>query len=160
MKEFVVLGLLRISMGFIFLWAFLDKTFGLGFSTISEKSWINGTSPTLGFLKNASYGPLKIFYNAIAGNITVDWLFMLGLLLIGLCLILGIGIRIASISGIVMMLLMWSSMFLPKNNPLIDEHIIYAIIFVLLILFDSGNYFGLGKKWKNFRFVKKYKFLK
>ena len=29
----IVLAVLRIVVGFIFLWTFLDKTFGLGFST-------------------------------------------------------------------------------------------------------------------------------
>ena len=31
---------IRIAMGFIFLWAFLDKVFGLGFATTSDKSWL------------------------------------------------------------------------------------------------------------------------
>ena len=54
-------GLLRIAMGWIFLWAFLDKCFGLGFATGrdpetgaidfgSADAWINGGSPTEGFL--------------------------------------------------------------------------------------------------------------
>ena len=33
------LAVLRYATGFIFLWAFLDKTFGLGFSTPVERAW-------------------------------------------------------------------------------------------------------------------------
>jgi len=38
-----ILGILRISFGLIFLWAFFDKLFGLGFATASDKSWIAET---------------------------------------------------------------------------------------------------------------------
>src|ERR1044072_1320309 len=41
---------LRLLTGFAFLWAFLDKTFGLGYATPSGKGWIDGGSPTKGFL--------------------------------------------------------------------------------------------------------------
>ena len=37
---------LRIALGFVFLWTFLDKTFGLGFATPAEKAWVTGASPT------------------------------------------------------------------------------------------------------------------
>ena len=40
----------RVLLGFEFLWAFLDKTFGLGYATPSARAWINGGSPTKGFL--------------------------------------------------------------------------------------------------------------
>ncbi|MBA9050098.1 hypothetical protein BJ996_006829 [Streptomyces phaeogriseichromatogenes] len=36
----------RILTGFVFLWAFLDKTFGLGYATASGNAWIDGMSPT------------------------------------------------------------------------------------------------------------------
>lgn len=46
-------GLLRLGMGWIFFWAFIDKVFGLGFATATGKGWIDGVSPTFGFLKFA-----------------------------------------------------------------------------------------------------------
>ncbi len=49
---------LRLSLGFLFLWAFLDKTFGLGYSTPSAHAWIRGGSPPKGFLSGANVGPL------------------------------------------------------------------------------------------------------
>lgn len=75
-------------MAFIFLWAFVDKTFGLGFTTLAEKSWINGGSPTTGFLTFATKGPMAEFFKGLAGMAVVDWLFMLGLLFVGLTLLL------------------------------------------------------------------------
>jgi hypothetical protein len=53
----ISLAVLRVSMGFVFLWAFLDKTFGLHYATPSAKAWIHGGSPTQGFLKSVDVGP-------------------------------------------------------------------------------------------------------
>ncbi|MEV4461832.1 hypothetical protein AB0J39_38970, partial [Microbispora sp. NPDC049633] len=44
----------RIAIGWVFLWAFLDKTFGFGFATPAAKAWTNGASPTTGFLKGTA----------------------------------------------------------------------------------------------------------
>src|SRR3990167_9560357 len=90
-----IIAVLRLAMGGTFLLAFLDKLFGLGFATEAGKSWLDGISPTAGFLEFATSGPLAPFYQAIAGNVFVDWLFMGGLLLMGVTLLLGIGVRIA-----------------------------------------------------------------
>ena len=91
-------ALLRIGLGWIFLWAFIDKVFGLGFATEAGKHWLTGASPTMGFLKFGTKGPLAGVFQAMAGSPVVDWLFMLGLLLIGLALILGIGMKIAVVN--------------------------------------------------------------
>ncbi len=87
----IAIAALRVSLGFVFLWAFLDKTFGLGYATPNEKSWISGGSPTKGFLSHVDVGPLQSAFNNIAGTWWADWLFMLGLLTIGVALILGSG---------------------------------------------------------------------
>lgn len=156
-REKYIWALLRIGMGWIFLWAFLDKTFGLGFSTALEKAWINGISPTIGFLKFATIGPFASFYQEVAGNPIIDWIFMLGLLLIGVALILGIGVKIAGYSGALMFFLMYTAGFLPpKNNPFLDEHLIYIIIMIGLTITKSGDTLGLGKLWKKMKFVKRY----
>lgn len=39
------------------LWAFLDKTFGLGYSTRVAKAWVNGGSPTKGFPRGGGQEP-------------------------------------------------------------------------------------------------------
>ncbi len=145
-----------MALGWIFLWAFLDKLFGLGFSTAKSSSWIAGGSPTLGFLKNAVTGPLAGFYHGIAGNPIVDWLFMLGLLAVGLLLMLGVAIRFASAIGIAMLALMYSALLLPTTNPFLDEHLIYILILAALYISEPGEFLGLGKWWKNYVFAKKF----
>ncbi|WP_240190889.1 hypothetical protein [Aeromicrobium sp. YIM 150415] len=155
----VLLGLARLSMGWMFLWAFLDKTFGLGFSTDRADSWVNGGSPTAGFLGHATTGPLADFYQGLGGQAWVDWLFMIGLLGIGLALMLGIGVNIASVSGAVMLVLMWSAMLWPATNPFMDEHLVQALLLGILALTASGRYLGLGRMWENLPVVKKNRWL-
>ncbi len=119
---------LRISMGFIFLWAFLDKTFGLGFATTVENAWIHGGSPTRGFLSFATKGPFAEIFQSLAGMPVVDWLFMLGLLGVGVALIFNKYIKWAALVGSVMLLLIYLAVLPPENNPLIDDHIIYILV--------------------------------
>lgn len=125
---------LRFVMSFIFLWAFLDKTFGLGFATASNNAWINGGSPTSGFLANAVQGPFASIFNNLSGLAVVDWLFMLGLLFVGLTLLLNRYVWLGAIAGITMMMLMWLSLLFPENNPIIDEHIVYALVLAVLAI--------------------------
>lgn len=82
-------GLTRPALGWVLLCAFLDKTIGLGYSTESRDAWTNGGSPTFGFLTFGATGPFEEFYNSIAGDAWADWLFMLGILAIGVALIVG-----------------------------------------------------------------------
>ena len=103
------LAIVRVVLGVEFLWAFLDKTFGLGYATPAARAWVNGGSPTKGFLSRVAVGPLEGTFHAIAGAAWADWLFMAGLLGIGLALVFGIGLRIAAVSGTLMMLLMWAA---------------------------------------------------
>ena len=116
----MVWGLLRMAVGWIFLWGFLDKLVGLGFATEVGKGWVNGGSPTFGFLNFASKGPFAGFYHGLAGNAVVDWLFMLGLLAIGLPLVLGIGVRIAASIGVVMLLMMYTAGFMPPEHKQVE----------------------------------------
>ncbi|MBP6855004.1 MAG: hypothetical protein KBD26_01480 [Candidatus Pacebacteria bacterium] len=119
---------LRLLMGFIFLWAFLDKTFGLGFATTADKAWILGGSPTSGFLTHAVVGPFATFFNSLAGVAIVDWLFMLGLLFVGVTLILNKYVKWGALAGIVMLILMYLALLFPENNPFVDDHIVYAVL--------------------------------
>src|SRR5512138_1326803 len=62
------LAVLRVSLGFVFLWAFLDKTFGFGYATPAAKAWINGGSPTKGFLSSVAVGPFEATFHSWAGT--------------------------------------------------------------------------------------------
>lgn len=159
MKKEHFLGLLRIFLGWIFIWSFFDKLVGFGFATSSENAWINGGSPTYGFLANAVQGPFATLFNSIAGNVFIDWIFMIGILFIGSALILGVGTKIATYSGSLLFFFMWIAVLPPEHNPLIDEHIIYILALFVLERFNAGDYLGFGRKWKKLKFVKRNKWL-
>ncbi|MFZ3011557.1 MAG: hypothetical protein WA060_00975 [Minisyncoccia bacterium] len=137
-KQKIILVALRLAMGFIFLWAFIDKTFGLGFATPANKAWINGGSPTSGFLSSAVKGPLADFFHSLAGVVAVDWMFMAGLLFVGLTLIFNKYVKWGAVAGAVMLLLMYLALLWPENNPVIDDHVIYALV-LMLIFFKRDN---------------------
>ena len=155
-----VLAGLRIALGWVFLWAFLDKLFGLGFSTPSERAWINGGSPTAGFLGKGVSGPFEGFYHSIAGATWADTLFMIALLAIGTALILGIGLRVAAIAGGLLLVMMWTAVLPPENNPFMDDHLIYAGVLVALALTAAGDTLGLGKLWAKLPLVQRLPWLK
>ena len=153
--------LLRLSMGWLFLWGFLDKTFGLNFATTPEDAWLAGGSPTYGFLSYATKGPFAGMYQSIAGNPIVDWLFMLGLLGVGVAFLLGIMMKFSGYVGAFMMLLMYTAGFLPpEHNPFMDEHLVYPLIFLVIPMTNCGYSFSLSKWWTATKLVKKYPLLK
>jgi thiosulfate dehydrogenase [quinone] large subunit len=123
---------LRFVMAFIFLWAFFDKVFGLGFATTSDKAWINGGSPTMGFLSFGTKGPFGELFKSLAGNPLVDWMFMIGLLFVGLTLLFNKYLFWGAIAGVIMMVLMWLATLFPENNPIVDEHVVYALVLFIL----------------------------
>ncbi len=156
----ISLAVLRLATGFIFLWAFLDKTFGLGFSTPAERAWINGGTPSQGFLTSESVvGPLKSFFASIASPAT-DLFFMLGMLGIGAAVMLGIGLRISAVAGTIIMILMYLAEWpftanAGSTNPLVDYHIIYALALIVIAALAAGDTFGFGRTWKRLTLVQR-----
>ncbi len=155
----LALALARLSIGWVFLWAFFDKLLALGVATSRDQetgvvdwfgptAWINGGSPTEGFLGNATKGPLAGLYSSFAGAAWADWLFMAGLLGIGAGLMLGIAMRLSCGFGALLLLLMWSAALPPDNNPFMDDHIVYALVLVALALAHAGRTLGLGRLWE------------
>ena len=171
-KGGVFWGLSRIAIGWVFLWAFLDKLFALGFTTgrledggidffAKDVAWLNGGSPTAGFLEFGTKGPFKDLYAGLAGQVWVDWVYMLSMLLIGLALILGIGTRLAAIGGIVWMALFYTASGIwPEHNPFVDEHVVYSIVLAGIAYVAAGRYLGFGKYWEKVPLVKRYPILK
>ena len=151
------LAVLRIVLGLTFLWAFFDKLLALGYHTgydqegnldrFGDAAWINGGSPTEGFLKFGADGPFEGFYHSLAGTAFADWAFMLGLLGIGVALTFGVGVRIAGYAGALLYLMMWTVVLPPENNPVLDDHIIGAVAMVVLVLTHAGDTWGFGKWW-------------
>jgi len=175
----------RLLIGFVFLWAFLDKCFGLGYTTQSEAAWQFGAgdgSPTFGFLTFGTNpdGPFASFFSDTLGgsagtmgaegpvlnpNSWVNWGFMLALLTIGVTLMLGVFMRLAAIGGAVLLFLMYLAEWPlnavdpetglnTANNPIIDDHIVYGAVLIMLMLFEAGRVWGLGKVWESTSLVK------
>lgn len=126
---------LRIALGWMFLYA--------GISKILNPQWSAG-----GYIKAAETFPA--FYNWLAGsdilpviNFINEW----GLALIGASLILGIFVRLSSIFGVILMLLYYfPGLAFPKagaNGFIVDEHIIYALIFAFFASVRAGRVYGL-----------------
>lgn len=141
-----VWALTRIAIGFVFLWAFLDKVFGLGKATPSARSWLNGGSPTTGYLSNVE-GPFSGLFTSIAGQEWADWLFMAGLLGVGVALILGIGMWIAAVSGSLLLVFMWMASLPIATNPFLDDHIVYALVLIGLAASGAGLRYSLARWW-------------
>jgi thiosulfate dehydrogenase [quinone] large subunit len=137
----------RLALGWLFLWAFLDKTFGLGHDTPAASSWLNGGSPTKGFLTSTAKGPFVGVYHAIGGTSLADAIFMGGLLAIGGALIAGIGLRLVAAAGALLAVMMWAVVLPPVGNPFLDDHLIYAAVLVVLALARAGDTLGLGRTW-------------
>jgi thiosulfate dehydrogenase [quinone] large subunit len=166
-----VLAVSRIALGFIFLWAFLDKMFGLGYSTTPAKAWVNGGSPTSGFLGNVEVGPLRSLFTSLAGSVVVDALFMLGMFAVGVALILGIGLRVAAVAATIIMLGMWAAEWplsmqtfegqpSGSTNPVVDYHLIYALLAIVLAVTAAGRTWGLGRVWESTSLVRRLPWLK
>lgn len=158
---------LRIGLGFIFLWPFLDKLFGLGYSTPGSKAWIHGGSPTNGFLGHVQVGPFQSIFRSFAGASWADWLFMIALLGVGVAFLAGVMLRIAGVAGALLLVLMWAAEWpmarftsagdpTSSTNPLIDYHLIYAAALLVVAAVGIASSWGLGKWWAARPLVEKY----
>ena len=168
---FRFLSLTRIAIGFIFLWAFLDKLIGLGFSTcrdketnvvdvLCEKAWLSGGAITKGYL-GSSTGPLDDLFISLGDQRWTDWFFMLGLLGVGLALILGIGTKIGAWAGTALLIMMYVSHAWPgtggnATNPFLDDHIIYSLAAIGIVYVElQRQSIGLGNWWRSLGVVQK-----
>ena len=131
----ISLFLLRIATGWMMLYAGVTKIVD---PTWSAEGYLKGAKMFAGFyqwLISPSILPIINFVN--------EW----GLALLGISLILGIGVRLSSILGAILMMLYYFPILdFPYPNPhsfLIDEHVIYALILVLFASLRAGRAFGL-----------------
>jgi thiosulfate dehydrogenase [quinone] large subunit len=85
---------------------------------------------------------------------------MAGLLAIGVALLLGVTMRLAAASGALMLVLMWTVVLPPANNPFMDDHLIYAMFLVILAAAGAGSTLGLGRWWERLPFVRENGWLK
>ncbi len=102
--------------------------------------------------------PFHDFFAGLTGPVA-DWLFMTGLAGIGMALTLGIGMRIAAVTGVLLLTLMWAAELPLENNPFMDDHIVYAMVLIALPLYGAGRTWGLGRTWERLPLVRRFPFL-
>jgi thiosulfate dehydrogenase [quinone] large subunit len=140
----LALFVLRIALGWLFLYS--------GVTKIMDPSW-----NAAGFLSNAK--TFSGFFTWFASTENIGWVNAInawGQALIGLSLVTGTLVRISSVGGILLMLLYYFpglTFPLVKNGYLVDEHIIYILVFAVFIHERAGTFWGLdaliNKKVKN-----------
>ena len=149
---------LRLLLGWSFLWAFLDKMFGLGFATcraedssaidfVCSSAMIKGGSPTYGFLTfgtEASHTGGLFSWMAPSAPDAInlaDIGFMLALLLGGVALMLGVGTRYAAIgSAILVAFMFFAGDVWPENNPVNSSHVIEMVAYLGIATVGPGAF--------------------
>ena len=142
---------LRLSLGWVFLWAFFDKTFGLGHETAEQGCLDQRRQPDQGLPRVRSVtGPFKDFYNRHRrpglGRLALHDRSALHRHRRSM---LGIAMRAAAAAGVLMLVLMWTVVLPPANNPFMDDHLIYAMVLVLITALGAGHTWGLGRTCGN-----------
>jgi thiosulfate dehydrogenase (quinone) large subunit len=127
--------LLRIALGWLFLYA--------GLSKVLNPNW-----SAQGYLKSAKTFPGLYQWLALPSNIEwVNFLNQWGLTIVGAALILGLFVRWAVPAAIALMVLYYlpNLSFPHAGNTayIVDEHIIYILVLALLYIFHAGKYWGL-----------------
>lgn len=132
-----ILFLLRVSLGWLFLYA--------GVTKIMNPEWSAAK-----YLNDATTFPQ--FYATLASpeylemvNLLNEW----GLTLLGAALILGLFVRYtAPLAALMMILYYFPVLDFPKvaHGYIVDDHLIYALALLTLMATDAGKYWGLDKK--------------
>lgn len=150
---------LRLLLGWSFLWAFFDKMFGLGFATcrvpesggsidyVCSAAMVKGGSPTYGFLTfatEASHTGSWFAWMAPSAPDAInvaDVAFMAALLCLGVALMAGVFTRTAGIGGAVLMLFMFlASEVFPEQNPVNSSHIIEMVALLGIATVGPGAF--------------------
>ena len=144
-KQLVMLVILRVILGWLFLYEGIVK--------LIDPSW-----SSIGYLMD-SQGFMSGFYMSIAANQgildVVDFMNIWGLLAIGLGLILGCFAKIAKIAGIILLAMYYFShppfvgleYILPSegNYLFVNKILVELFTFAVLIVFPTNKIIGLDR---------------
>lgn len=129
---------MRLGLGWVYLHAGLAKV-------------LNPDWTAAGYLKSAKTFPN--IYQWFASSANIDWVNFLnkwGLTLIGAALILGLAIKIASWAGAAITMLYYFPVLtfptIGANSYIVDDHVIYALVFVVFAALGSQSTWG-GYSW-------------
>lgn len=132
---------LRISLGWLFFYA--------GITKILNPEW-----SAAGYLKGAK--TFAWFYQwLITPSVlpVINFLNEWGLTLIGVSLILGVFVRWGSYAGVLMMALYYFPILafpvVGEHSYIVDEHIIYISVALILMTMGAGQVFGIDRWIRN-----------
>ena len=138
--------LLRIAFGWLFLYAGLTKVFNPSWTS---QAYLEGATSMHGFYA---------WLTAPGMMQAVDFLNTWGLTLLGLSLIVGIGMKISTRLGALLMVLYYLPILafpmVGGHSFLVDEHIIYALLLLWLGVSDEARLFSLAPFAKRLPFAK------
>ena len=127
---------LRITLGWMYFWAGITKVVDPTWSAAGFLKGAKTFSGMFAWFGSPNLLPLTNFIN--------EW----GLTLLGISLILGIGIRLSSKLGVLLMVLYYLPILdFPYPNThafLVDEHIIYIAALLVLGSIQTGRFWGIG----------------
>ncbi len=133
----VVVVTLRIILGWVFFYAGIVKVFNPAWSAAFYLKDAHTFPSFFQFLLQPDVLPIVNFLNV--------W----GLTLIGLSLLVGIFVRVSAPLGALLMVLYYLPAlhfpYVGEHSMLIDEHIVYALLLIFLMLSNAGMKFGLDK---------------
>src|SRR3989338_3311670 len=129
------LFVLRVAMGWIMLYA--------GVTKVIDPSWSSA-----GYLKGAKTFASFFQWFLQPGVLPItDFINEWGLTLLGVSLILGIGVRLSSVLGALLMMLYYFPVLeFPKvglHDYIVDYHVIYALVLFFLASARAGRVYGL-----------------
>lgn len=148
-KSFKVsLLLLRLALGWLMFYA--------GITKIMSPDW-----SAAGYLEHAK--TFSGFYGWLASSANIGWVSFInewGLTLLGVSLILGIGVRLSSILGAVLMLLYYFPVltfpYIAPHSFIVDDHIIYALVLLIFAAYRAGRVYGLDSWCANLPLCRRY----
>lgn len=133
----ISLLLLRLALGWMFFYAGISKLMTPHWSAAGYLKGAATFAPFYHWLLQPQILPFVSFVN--------EW----GLTLLGVSLILGLGVRLSSVLGAILMLLYYFPILkFPHpnaNSYIVDEHIIYAAALLFLASLRAGKVWGLSK---------------
>jgi thiosulfate dehydrogenase (quinone) large subunit len=131
----LLLTLLRVSLGWLIFYA--------GITKVLNPEW-----SAAGYLRGAkTFSGLYRWFGQPEILPTINFLNEWGLTLLGVALILGVAVRLVSVPGALMMILYYLPVlefpYISTHSYIVDEHIIYALVFLLLGALGAGRVWGL-----------------
>jgi thiosulfate dehydrogenase (quinone) large subunit len=131
----ISLFLLRVSLGWFYFYAGITKVLNPDWSAGGYLKGAKNFTAFYGWLTSPAMLPIVNFVN--------EW----GLTLLGLSLIFGVFIRLSSVMGAILMVLYYLVIldfpYPNVNSFIVDQHIIYIFVLILLGVLDAGRVWGL-----------------